>query len=238
MMHWNGSAWVTLNPGTNDQLLTISNGNLIWTLIPGYAKSITDIDDNLYKTVNIGNQQWMAENLKVTKYNDGTAITNVPDGTQWKNLTTAAWCYYNNEGANNTKYGNLYNWYAVSPTTNGGKNVCPTGWHVPTDADWTVLTDYLGGETVAGGEMKEVGTASWNTPNTGSTNTSLFTGLPGGLRYDSGNYLNVGYGGYWWSSSEGSTSSARSRYLVNDSGNASRSSSSKRLGLSVRCLRD
>ncbi len=112
-------------------------------------KSITDIDGNLYKTVNIGNQQWMAENLKVTRYNDGTAIQNIPDNTKWSNLTTGAWTYYNNDGANNTKYGKLYNWYAVSETSNGNKNVCPTGWHVPADAEWIVLTDYLGGDAGA-----------------------------------------------------------------------------------------
>ena len=113
---------------------------------------IKDIEGNLYKTVTIGTQQWMAENLKVSKYIDGTTIPNITDNTQWENNTTGAWSYYNNDAANNTKYGKLYNWYAVSKTTNDNKNVCPTGWYVPTDAEWTVLTDYLGGTTVAGGK--------------------------------------------------------------------------------------
>ena len=200
--------------------------------------NITDAENNTYKTVTIGTQQWMAENLKVTKYNDGTAIPNITDNTQWQNNTTGAWAYYNNDAANNAKYGKLYNWYTVSKTSNGNKNVCPTGWHVPTDAEWTVLTDYLGGESVAGGKMKEVGTSNWIYPNTDATNTSLFTGLPGGYRYDVGNYYYIGYNGYWWSSSESNAYSAWYRNLFYSDGDAFRYNASKRLGLSVRCLRD
>ena len=234
-MYWNGSAWVTLNPGTNGQVLTVSDGDLIWTLIEGYGKPITDIDGNVYRTVIIGNQQWMAENLKVTKYNDGTAISNVTGNTEWSSLTTGAWSYYNNEVVNNAKYGNLYNWYAVSPDN---KNVCPTGWHVPTDAEWTVLSDYLGGVSVAGGKMKEVGTTNWLSPNAGANNVSLFTGLPGGARYVFGDYSSIGYDGSWWSSTENGTSPAWNRSLTNFTGNAYRSYYSKDYGLSVRCLRD
>ena len=130
-----------------------------------------------------------------SKYNDGTIIPNIADDVQWWKLTTGAWSYYKNDAANNAKYGKLYNWYAVSPTTNGNKNVCPTGGHVPTDAEWTVLTDYLGGASVAGGKMKEVGITSWNSPNTDATNTSLFTGLPGGYRISDGNFNLIGYNG-------------------------------------------
>ena len=238
ILYWNGSAWVTLNPGSNDQFLTISNGNLMWTLIPGYAKSITDIDGNLYKTVNIGTQQWMGENLKTSKYSDGTTIPNITDNTQWASNTTGAWAYYNNDAANNPKYGKLYNWYAVSKTTNGNKNVCPTGWHVPTDAEWTVLTDYLGGESVAGGKLKEVGTTNWNSPNTGATNTSLFSALPGGDRIYDGNYFGIGSSGYWWSSTEGNTIDAWSRNLNDNYGVAYGFISIKKDGFSVRCLRD
>jgi uncharacterized protein (TIGR02145 family) len=203
----------------------------------GYGSNITDKEGNSYKTVYIGTQQWMAENLKVSKYNDGTTIPNVTDDAQWANLTTGAWAYYNNDAANNAKYGKLYNWYAVSPTTNGNKNVCPTGWHVPTDAEWTVLIDYLGGTSVAGGKMKEVGTTSWSSPNTDATNTSLFTGLPGGLAND-GNYDLIGGLGYWWSSSENGTYGAWFRYLSAYKGNAYRDDDYKRAGFSVRCLRD
>ena len=196
--------------------------------IPG--PNITDAENNTYKTVTIGTQQWMAENLKVTKYNDGTAIPNITDNTQWSQLSTGAWSYFNNDVANNAKYGKLYNWYAVSKISNGNKNVCPTSWHVPTDAEWTVLTDYLGGLTVAGGKMKEVGTDA--------TNISLFTGLPGGFRRESGNYGYIGVSGNWWGSTEGNTYGAWYRYLSSDSGNAFRDFFGKDYGLSVRCLKD
>jgi uncharacterized protein (TIGR02145 family) len=194
----------------------------------GYGANITDNEGNTYKTVYIGTQQWMAENLKVSKYSDGTAIPNITDNTQWQNNTTGAWSYYNNE--------KLYNWYAVSPTTNGNKNVCPTGWHVPTDSEWTVLTDYLGGAGVAGGKMKEVG--SWNSPNTDATNTSLFTGLPSGIRYNDGGCNYVGSVGYWWSSTENYSNGAWSRHLYNFSGSAYSGNDYKNFGYSVRCLRD
>ena len=200
--------------------------------------NITDSEGNSYKTVTIGTQQWMAENLKVSKYNDGTAIPNITDNSQWQTNTTGAWCNNKNDAVNNTKYGKLYNWYAVNKTSNGNKNVCPTGWHVPTDAEWTVLTDYLGGLTVSGGKMKEEGTTSWNSPNTEATNTSLFTGLPGGYRDFFANYYYIGDYGYWWSSSEHDTYGAWYRYLNKYNGNANRNYFNKVIGLSVRCLRD
>ncbi len=200
--------------------------------------TVTDIERNSYKFVKIGTQVWMAENLKTAKYNDGTVIPNITDNAQWSGLTTGAWCYYDNNVANNAKYGKLYNWYAVSKTTNGNKNVCPTGWHVPTDAEWNVLTDYLGGVDVVGGKMKEAGAINWKSPNTDATNTSLFTGLPGGYRGSSGNYNGIGYGGNWWSSTEYNTNDAWGRNLYYGNGYASRNYSDKRNGLSVRCLRD
>ena len=200
--------------------------------------TVTDIERNSYKFVKIGTQVWMAENLKTAKYNDGTVIPNITDNAQWSGLTTGAWCYYDNNVANNAKYGKLYNWYAVSKTTNGNKNVCPTGWHVPTDAEWNVLTDYLGGVDVAGGKLKEAGAINWKSPNTDATNTSLFTGLPGGYRGSSGNYNGIGYGGNWWSSTEYNTNDAWGRNLYYGNGYASRNYSDKRNGLSVRCLRD
>lgn len=200
--------------------------------------NITDSEGNTYKTVYIGSQQWMAENLKVSKYSDGTTIPNITDNTQWENNTTGAWCYYDNDEKYNTKYGKLYNWYTVTPTINGNKNVCPTGWHVPTDAEWTVLSDYLGGESVAGGKMKEVGMANWMSLNTDATNTSLFTAIPGGYRIFNGNYLYHGYSGNWWSSSESASNNAWSRYINNHSGNVKRDYYAKKDGLSVRCLKD
>ena len=204
----------------------------------GYGSNISDIDGNSYKTVYIGTQQWMAENLKVTKYNDGTAIPNVTDNTLWGNNTSGAWAYYNNDAIWNPKHGKLYNWYAVSPTMNGNKNVCPTGWHVPTNAEWTVLTDYLGGLSVAGGKMKEVGTTSWYSPNTGATDTSLFTGIPAGTRSNGLFFPYVGYNANWWSSSENNMGSAWSLKLFNNHDDAFISLNDKGNGLSVRCLRD
>ncbi len=204
----------------------------------GYGPNITDIDGNTYKTVTIGTQTWMAENLKTAKYNDGTVIPNITDKTLWPNLTTGAWAYYNNDAANDAKYGKLYNWYAVSKTSNGNKNVCPTGWHVPTNAEWTVLTDYLGGESVSGGKMKEVGTTSWNILNTDATNTSLFSALPGGTRLNDGYDEVIGSQGYWWSSTEGLTNSAWCRSLGYGSGGISIFHFIKENGVSVRCLRD
>ena len=199
---------------------------------------IKDIEGNLYKTVTIGTQQWMAENLKVSKYSDGTTIPNITDSSQWQNNTTGAWSYYNNDAANNAKYGKLYNWYAVSITSNGNKNVCPTGWHVPTNAEWTGLTDYLGGESIAGGKMKEVDTTSWDNPNLDATNTSLFTGLPGGSRDSIGNYNYIGRHGNWWSSTETYSNFIWTRLLFNHDGGAWRDFPNKEAGLSVRCLRD
>jgi len=204
-----------------------------------YGSDITDIEGNSYKTVYIGTQQWMGENLKTAKYNDGTTIQNVTDNAQWAKLTTGAWSYYKNDAANNTKYGKLYNWYAVIPNN---KNVCPSGWHVPTDAEWAVLTNYLDGLT-AGGKMKEVGTTNWISPNTDATNTSLFTGLPGGARDYYGNYSGIGLNGNWWSSTEDDSQIlyvlyARYLNMSNKIGSARRSYFEKKSGFSVRCLRD
>ncbi len=208
------------------------------TAIAKYGNGVTDIDGNTYKTTIIGKQEWMAENLKVSKYNDGTTIPNVTDNTQWSNLTTGSCTYYNNDVANNAKYGKLYNWYAVSPTKNGNKNVCPTKWHVPTGAEWTILTDYLGGVTVAGGKMKEVDTTNWTSPNISATNTSLFTGLPGGVRLKNGNYYSIGKDGNWWSSSEYDSENAWYRGVRSIDGVVPSYYNYKKAELSVRCLRD
>jgi uncharacterized protein (TIGR02145 family) len=205
---------------------------------------VKDIDDNVYKIITIGTQTWMSENLKTTKYSDGTVIPLITDGTAWETAgrnTSPGYCWYNapNETTNLTTYGALYNWYAINTTTNGNKNVCPTGWHVPTDGEWTTLTTYLGGETVAGGKMKEAGLAHWVTPNTGATNESGFSGLPGGFRFFNGTFGYIGLIGYWWSSTEDDTTDAWYRDLDYDYGDVFRSSyGGKGSGFSVRCLRD
>jgi uncharacterized protein (TIGR02145 family) len=197
--------------------------------------SMSDIEGNTYKTVKIGDQWWMAENLKTAKCNDGTAIPLVT-GSEWFWLSTPGYCKYNN---NQATYGNtyraLYNWYTV----NTGK-LCPSGWHVPSDAEWTTLVTYLGGESVAGGKMKETGTAHWKSPNTGATNKSGFSGLPGGDRDITGVFNLIGEIGFWWSSTESSSSPANawSRFLGYDYTAISRCDYNRGAGFSVRCVRD
>jgi uncharacterized protein (TIGR02145 family) len=227
------------------------NNSTVMTDIPAADKTVTfafteskDGDNNYYPVVQINTQLWMAENLKTTKYNDGSAIPNITANTAWEALTTGAYCDYDNTPANSTIYGRLYNWYAVDNNaatkvaSNGGKNVCPTSWHVPTDTEWTTLIDYLGGVSVAGGKLKETGTIHWLSPNTGATNETGFTALPGGRRIGNGTYDNVGYYGFWWSATEYSTTDAWYRYMGYGSIVGFISSYLKRNGFSVRCVRD
>jgi uncharacterized protein (TIGR02145 family) len=231
-----GTAYFAINVGGKT-----CNFSRIINSPPSLGSNISDVDGNSYKTVNIGNQTWMAENLKVSKYNDGTDIPNIEINTDWEKNTTGAWCYYNNDEANNAKYGKLYNWYALSTTTNGDKNVCPTGWHVPNDAEWTVLTDYLGGLSLAGGQMREVGITSWDSPNTGATNTSLFTGIPGGVRTFGGIFSSIGNRSWWWSSTLYSMSnSINAGYLILENNQAYTYilKIDPQLGFSVRCIKD
>ena len=159
---------------------------------------MTDIDGNTYQTVKIGNQWWIAENLNVTHYQNGDAIPNVTDSAAWWGLTSGAYCNYNNDAANVAVYGRLYNWYAVHDS----RNIAPAGWHVPSDAEWQTLVDYLGGDPVAGGKMKEAGTTHWISPNTGATNESGFSGLPGGYRHTDGYYYDISYSASFWTFTE------------------------------------
>jgi len=160
--------------------------------------TVVDIDGNSYKTVKIGSQEWMAENLKTTKYRNGDSIkTTIPSTLDLTNETSPKyqWAYGGIE-SNVATYGRLYTWYAVTDS----RNVCPIGWHIPTDAEWTTLTNYLGGINVAGGKMKEIGTTHWETPNSGATNESGFTALPGGFRDWKGTFYYLGHSGLWWDS--------------------------------------
>lgn len=157
---------------------------------------VEDIDGNVYKTVTIGTQCWMIENLKVTHYRNGDAIPNITDDLAWNNLTTGAYCYYKNKANYSSTYGRLYNWYAVKDS----RNIAPEGWHIPSAAEWTTLINFLGGDHFAGGKLKENGTMHWRKPNTGATNESGFTALPGGLRAPNVKFYGLGYLGYWWSS--------------------------------------
>ena len=178
----------------------------------------------------IGKQVWTTKNLDVTKYRNGDAIPQVQDKNAWAKLKTGAWCYFENNTANGTTYGKLYNWFAVNDT----RGLAPKGYHMPTDAEWTILTDNLGEE--AGTKMKS--TSGWDNNGNG-TNTSGFAGLPGGYRNDDGDFSFIGAGGGWWSSSESNTSYAWYRSLYNASGDVARYYGvNKQSGFSVRCLRD
>jgi uncharacterized protein (TIGR02145 family) len=233
--------WTTVNPPA----LSVSvNGDTLYSgidsyvIIPGISINnppvIMDIAGNTYQTVWIGDQLWFAENLKTTHYNDGTPIQLVSDGATWSGLIAGARVYYNNDSSTYAPdYGALYNWYAVET----GK-LCPTGWHVPTDAEWTVLTDYLGGASVTGGKLKEVGTVHWESPNFGATDEVGFTALPGGLRSGSGLFDALRYLGYWWSATPNYSDHSWYRSLYYYDAYVGRSYDFKRFGFSVRCLRD
>ena len=195
--------------------------------------SVTDIDGNTYATIQIGTQVWMAENLRTTRYRNGDPIPNVTDDRKWEDLRNGAWCHYKNDPKYEVPYGMLFNWFTVSDA----RKVCPAGWHVPTDAEWTVLSDYLG--VGAGGKMKSAGTRHWAAPNIGGTNESGFSGLPGGLRdLDEGYFYGLGLYGNWWSASESGAEPAWTRALDNFNADVGRINYYKRNGFSVRCLRD
>jgi len=196
--------------------------------------TVTDIDGNVYHTVAIGTQVWMVENLKTTRYNDGADIPLVTDDTAWSTLTTPGYCWLENDSLNNKPaYGALYNWYAV----NTGK-LCPAGWHVPTDSDWSTLTTYLGGESVAGGKLKETGSAHWLFPYPGTDNSSGFAARPGGSRIGDGTFTTAGIAGNWWTSTDYDNSYAWYRNMGGYSNSVSRSSFFKENGFSVRCMKD
>jgi uncharacterized protein (TIGR02145 family) len=209
--------------------------------LPVILGPVSDSDGNSYATVVIGTQVWMAENLKTTKYIDGSAILyNNDDGISYSE--TPGYCWYNDNAANKNTYGALYNWFAV----NTGK-LCPTGWHVPTYPEWWTLVSFLGGtdgsnaEAGSGGKMKETGTIHWKTPNTGATNSSGFSGLPGGSRPIGFPFQELGDKGFWWTStSEAANLNARFVYTTYD--NAACISyyifMDKRYRYSVRCMKD
>ncbi len=187
------------------------------------------------ESIAIGTQVWMLKNLDVSSYRNGDFIPEVTDSNLWVGLSTGAWCWYRNDSATYAAtYGKLYNWYAV----NDPRGLAPAGWHIPRDVEWTILSDFLGGDAVAGGAMKEAGAIHWITPNTGATNSSGFTGLPGGARDDRGGFSFIENDGYWWSSTELNATDAWSRYLGFYGGLLGSTNTTKRIGFSVRCLRD
>ncbi len=243
------SSIIGLTPKTSYYLrsyATNSEGIVYGDVVPFTTQNfgtLTDIDGNVYKSIDIGTQTWMAENLKTTKYNDGTAIPLITDNTAWLVLTTPAYSWYNNDaGTYKETYGALYNWFAVDEVSNGGKNICPTGWHLSTDTEWIILTTYVGGVNNAGGKLKETGTSHWNAPNKDATNESGFTALPAGLRHDySGEFLYIGMGGVWWSSTTGNPGNAYrwdTYYERADVGYNGDIPLQKRGGFSVRCVKN
>jgi uncharacterized protein (TIGR02145 family) len=222
-------AFATNGIGTSygDQITFLSQG-----LVPA---TFTDFDGNVYHAVVIGTQTWMVENLKTTHYRNGAAITNVTIRTTWNKLTTEAYCWYNNDPSNKVLYGAMYNWFAV----NDSRNIAPAGWHVPTEAEWVTLGDYLGGTFLASGKLKESGVTHWKTPNEGATNSSGFTGLPGGARgFNTGDFQQWHEFGYFWSNTMSNNGEAYERHLYYNTNIFQSSSSNPRSGNSVRCIRD
>ena len=178
----------------------------------------------------------MAENLKVTHYRNGEAIHNVTDSTKWHGLITGAYCEYENRVDSAAIYGRLYNWFSV----NDRRSIAPLGWHVASDSDWKILADYLGGDSVAGGKMKETASSHWKglSVNTGATNKSGFTGLPGGYRDHKGHYGAIGLCTYFWSTTERTSSTVWDRSLGHNYSDLDRSYGYKQHGFSVRCVKD
>ncbi len=195
------------------------------------SSTCIDYDGNAYPTLTIGTQVWMAENLRVTHYRNGNVIPNVSYDIAWIGLSIGAYCWFDNDTSN--KYGPLYNFYAV----NDSRGLCPTGWHAPSEPEWTTLIIYLGGPNIAGGKMKSV-SPLWAIPNADATNNSGFSGLPGGHRDSNGFFDSESGSGHWWTSTEDGSYNAWGRYNYYDNGIEGRFSYSKTYGLSVRCLRD
>ncbi len=209
---WNGATWLSLTQGA----------------------PLTDYDGNVYKTVKIGSQVWMAENLRTTKFNHGSPIPQVSDNLSWSAHNEAAWCWYDNNMSHESTYGKLYNWYVVNDST----RICPTGWRLPTNDDLDILVELLGGEDEAGGPLKSTGFSLWNEPNTGATNVSRFSGHPGGVRYANGSFVLKNQFGFWWTSDEATTSDARFYSLVWNDTNVNRNAFDKNYGQSIRCIKN
>jgi uncharacterized protein (TIGR02145 family) len=237
-----GTTYYVQAYATNSVFTAYGNQQNFTTSFPdGPGATITDIDGNVYNTVWINGRQWTKENLKTTKYRDGSAIPNITDNTAWTTQSAGAYCWYNNDIANKPTYGALYNFYTV----NTG-NLCPTGWHVPTDAEWYAMENYVDPTindpnatgwrgTDAGTKLKA--TSGWYSSN--GTDNYGFSALPGGYRYyNDGTFGNVGYIGLWWSSTECDATYAWYRIMGYDDGSVSRYNNDKRYGFAVRCVRD
>ncbi|MBM2816584.1 MAG: hypothetical protein HW421_3346 [Ignavibacteria bacterium] len=197
--------------------------------------NLTNPTPNNSPFVTIGSQVWMRKNLDVDHYRNGDSIPEVRDSMQWAKLKTGAWCYYNNDPAMGAIYGKLYNWYAV----NDSRGLAPLGQHIPSDSEWKILVNFLGGDYNASDKLKEAGTLHWQSPNTHASNESGFTALPGGIRYnDNGKYVNIGERSCWWSSKEINEQVSVSLYLTYDRSSLGWFCHYKEYGFSVRCLKD
>jgi len=208
----------------------------LWMHAIGLAKfadenAVTDIDGNTYITVRIGNQIWMAENLKVNRYRNGNLIPNVTENEEWRNLKTGAWCNYENNQGYDMQYGKLYNWFAVGDK----RGLAPEGWHIPSDEEWTILTDELGGDEIAGRKLKEI-SSLWNSPNWKSNNESGFSALPSGCLDEM--FRCIGSNGGWWSATPNDTSCAWERDMGYNISDIYRNDLNMQNGLSVRCVKD
>lgn len=224
---------------TNSKGTAYGNTRSFETLKSVVYGLVKDIDSNIYHVVKVGTQYWLRENLRVTHYRNGDDIPNVPGDTPWKTLTTGAYCIYDNQVPNDTTFGNLYNWHALSDS----RGLCPADWHVPSDAEWTTMGDFLGGNSVAGGKLKstgtiEGGTGLWYAPNTDATNSRGFTGLPGGYRINYGTFYSLSNVGYFWSSTDTASVNAWNFVLDANNGNLKRIYNLKTNGFSIRCCRD
>ena len=199
--------------------------------------TMSDVDGNNYKTIVIGSQTWMAENLRTTKYRNGDDIPNVTGNSEWINLNSGAFCTYDNDSDLDAlaTFGRLYNWFSVSDS----RNIAPEGWHVATETEWAELATYLEGLTIAGGKLKESGNTHWNAPNTGASNSSGFTALPAGRReYVDGSFINIGYNSFWWTSSAYNPDYSWYFQLSYDFANVVPANFHKQYGFSVRCIKD
>jgi len=204
------------------------------TFSTNLTSTVSDIDGNVYRTIKIGNQWWMAENLKVTHYRNGDNIPNITDNTAWSTLTTGAYCYYDNNTNNAVIYGALYNWYVVDDS----RGIAPTGWHVPNDTEWQTFIEFLGGDTIAGGKLKEIGIEHWQSPNTGATDEFGFSAPPGGYRAYNGPFSSIYINADFWTSTEYNGSWAFQRYMEYNTSKVVRNEGYKSFGFSVRCVKD
>ena len=197
---------------------------------------LTDIDGNVYNTIIIGDQVWMTQNLKTTRFYDNSKIPQISDNSAWANLSTPGYCWYgNDEYANGPLFGALYNWFAVNTY-----KLCPSGWHIPSEKEWITLTYYLGGDSIASGKLKEVGGDHWSSPNAAASNEFGFTALPGGYRTGlaAGSFRTKKYYGWWWTATETDDIGARARLMTYDVGEIAAGTRLKNNGYSVRCVKD